>query len=143
MNEHDALLISWLNFGEKGVPRETIPEAIAALERLQSDALYLSRPAEPGDVLDALSTVAAVIQVELPEEHGLKAYVALLQEMPAHVLGMAVLEVLRRHTYRTMPLPAEFLATQAVKEWSWVKDWFPRFCGQHAERLRKQLDGTV
>ena len=83
----------------------------------------VSRPSTPDEVLEAVSTVAATIQVELPEELGLTVYVAVLQEIPWHVLKQAVREVLRVHAYRTMPLPAEILAAPAVSSWATARAW--------------------
>ena len=34
-------------------------------------------------------------------------------------------EILRTHTYRTMPLPAEFLNSQAAKGWAVAVVWLP------------------
>jgi hypothetical protein len=125
VTEGTALLISWLRYGDRNLEQRYVLRALEALARLEADMVSLSAPSEPGEVLDILHTVASTVQVELPEELGLTAYVSLLTPLPTHVLSLAAMEILRSHSYRTMPLPAEFLASQAAKEWAAVKAWLP------------------
>jgi len=116
-----------------------VPRAIDALDRLAADMVPLTAASEPGEVLDILHMVASTVQVELPEELGLTAYVSLLQPLPTHVLSMAAMEILRTHTWRTMPLPAEFLQSEAAREWGYVVVWLPQFIAHQRTRLARLL----
>jgi len=135
VSDGTALLISWLRFGDRDLDARYTPRALEALARLEADQVELSRPSMPGDVLDVLHMVASTVQVELPEEIGLTAYVHLLQPLPLHVLKAAALEILRRHAFRTMPLPAEFLKADAAREWEYASAWLQ----QSIVRWRKKL----
>jgi hypothetical protein len=135
VNEGTALLLSWLRYGESELDAKYIPRALDALDRLAADMIVLSAPSETGEVLDILHMVASTVQVELPEELGLTAYVSLLQPLPTHVLSMAAMQILRTHTYRTMPLPAEFLQSEAAREWAAVVVWLPQFIAHQKKRL--------
>ena len=97
--------------------------ALEDLARLEADLVQLNANSSPGEVLKVLNMVAATIQTELPDELGLTAYVAVLHEVPPHVLHAAALELLCRHAFRTMPLPAEFLGAPAVSSWATARAW--------------------
>jgi hypothetical protein len=117
VSDGTALLLSWLRFGKTPLEARLIPRALEALARLDADLVVHSAASQPDEVLDMLHMVASVVQVELPETLGLTAYVALLQPLPPHVLKAAALEILNTHVYRTMPLPGEFIASDAAREW--------------------------
>lgn len=96
---------------------------------MQLDLDDLDRPSEPATVIEMLRVVAATVQVDAPEDRGIDTYVMLLHHLPAHVLQLAAVEILRTHTFRVLPLPAEFLNTRAVDEWLVVRDCWPRLLG--------------
>ena len=133
-------MISWLQLSDQRLEATAVADAIESLVQLRAAQVTLAAPAQPDEVTAILTMLAETIQVELPERLGLSAYVAVLQELPRHVLEAAAIEILKTHAYRTLPLPAEFLATEAAREWAWVKDWLPRACEQWLARLEKQLD---
>lgn len=137
MSEGTALLLSWLRYGEKDLEPRYVPRALEALARLEADWVTLTASSRPGDVLDILSLVAATIQTELPEELGLATYVALLQPLPPHVLKLAALEILRTHAYRSMPLPSEFIGSDAVREWKATLTWMPAQLARWRRRLQE------
>jgi hypothetical protein len=139
VTEGTALLLSWLRFGETELEQRYVARAVEALARLEADQVTLSAPSEPGEVLDILHMIASTIQTELPEEMGLTAYVALLQPLPTHVLSLAAMEILQTHSYRTMPLPAEFLQSLPAREWRAVCDHFMPFVKGQRARLERRL----
>ena len=139
MSDGTALLLSWLRYGESDLDARYVPRAIEALARLDADFVTLSAASEPGEVLDILHMIASVIQTELPEEMGLTAYVMLLQPLPQHVLRAAALEILSTHSFRTMPLPAEFLRSGPAKEWAVVVSHFMPMMRSHRIRLEHRL----
>jgi len=87
--------------------------------------------------------IAGVIQVELPEEMGLTAYVQLLQPLPVHVLRLAGMEILKKHSYRTMPLPAEFLQSEPAREWAVVVSHFMPGIRMYRQRLELRLKDSA
>lgn len=139
MSEGTALLISWLRFGESPLDERYIPRAIDALTRLHFDLATLDKGSDSDDIIKILRMVANTVQVEMPEEDGLVAYVALLQHLPRHVIQLAALDVLRTHTYRTMPLPAELLASTEVASWLIAISWIRKFIGIWKEELTTRL----
>lgn len=137
VNEQSALLLSYLRFGKP--TRTIVVDDLFTLRRLSSDFRQLSRFALPHEVIDTLTMIAGVIQVELPQEQGIEAYVALLQRLPPHVLKQAALEILMKHSYRTMPLPVEFLESPAAKAWADTVEWFDKLMPQWQARIRHEL----
>ena len=119
-------MISWLRFGETPLHERYHERALAALAALRLRLQEIDTPSEPEDVVHILHMVAETIQVEMPNELGMEAYQSLLQQLPKHVLRLAALDVLRQHSYRTLPLPAEFLASTEVESWAVAKRWLPR-----------------
>jgi hypothetical protein len=101
--------------------RGAVLEALDRVDEAIGDCVHGSDPVE---VLTIIEMIAATVQVEVPQQAGLGVYVALLQPLPPHVLKLAALEVLAKHTFRTMPLPAELLATEIVGEWKAVVIWW-------------------
>lgn len=140
MSDGTALLLSWLRFGETPLEQRLIPRALEALARLDADLVVHSAASQPDEVLDVLHMVASVVQVELPEELGLTAYVALLQPLPPHVLRAAALEILQSHLYRTMPLPGEFITAPAAKEWKQTSASMRKMIAHWQAELAKRLD---
>lgn len=136
MSEPTARLLSWLRYGDRDLDAALVEPALDALAQLEADRVWLSNPSLPGDIVDVLQMVASTIQTELPQEMGLTAYIAILQELPPHVLKAAAIEILKKHSFRTMPLPAEFLATDAVREWGYTSPYLKR----SIPRWRKQLE---
>jgi hypothetical protein len=134
-----ARLLSWLRFGESPLDKELVPKAIAALDKLAADRAAFVQPASPEEILKLLEQVATTFQVELPSPDGLAVYIACLQGLPAPILRMAMIDVVKSHTYRTMPLPGEFLATNPAKEWQWQFDWLERTLTEKKFRLTRQL----
>lgn len=135
-----ALLLSWLRFGETPLETKYLARAVKALEKFLADLAEWSRPSEAGEVLDVLELVARTIQVELSEDDGLIAYVAILMPFPPHVLKQAAIDVLRTHTVRTMPLPAEWLATGAVREWTIGAESMAKLARFHLQQLQDRLE---
>lgn len=135
-----ALLLSWLRFGETPLESRHLKRAIASLEELLRIHEQTRAPATDEEILDALTMIADTIQVELPEKHGLFVYVALLQALPQRVLQEAVLEVMRTHSYRTMPLPAEILAAAPARDWPIHAEWIERLCNYHIGALKRRLE---
>ena len=135
-----ALLVSWMRFGETELDASLAGEAIECIARMEGDLVLLSRSSDPGDVIDMLQMIAATVQVDVPIEMGIKAYIALLQHLPCHVLELAALEILRTHSVRVLPLPGEILNTHAVQEWIVVSREWPKLCGQWKRRLTRLLD---
>lgn len=131
------MLISWLRFGESPLDPAYVPRALAALERVAVAFTEIDTGSEPGEVIDVLHMVATTIQVELPSEVGLDAYVALLQPLPLHVLRLAAYEIMQTHTMRTLPLPAEFLKTTEVVSWYVARRWLPMMLCQWEMQLKK------
>ena len=137
MSDSTASLISWLRYGDQSLDARHVPRALEALVRLESDLVVLSEPSEPDQVTNILHMISSVIQVEVPQDLGLTAYVCLLQPLPSHVLQAAAMEILHNHSYRTMPLPAEFLNSQAAKEWRAVTAYYPKLIANWRRRLAK------
>lgn len=139
MTDATASLLHWLRQDGTELPLAQLPAAIDALSRLDAELVGASRGSQPGEVLDLLGLVASTLQVELPEELGLTAYVALLQKLPPHVLKQACFEVLGEHTYRTMPAPAAFLDTPVARSWALTLPLMRRIVAQHIRALGKRL----
>jgi hypothetical protein len=134
-----ARLLSWLRFGESPLDPALVPKALAVLDKLEADRAAFVRPATPEDILRSLEQVATTFQVELPSPDGLAIYIACLQDLPAAVLRLAIVDVVKSHTYRTMPLPGEFLATSVAKEWKWQFDWLERTLAEKKFRLARTI----
>jgi hypothetical protein len=137
VDDETASLLSWLNYGEKNLEPHQIPRALELLDRLDVDIGVWSRPSESVEILDILEMMANIIQVDQPVDAGLKAYVSLLQVLPSHVLSASAMRILRTHTYRTMPLPAEFLQGPEAREWQAIVDYIPQQIARHRARLLK------
>lgn len=133
-----ALLISFLRFSGEPLPDQYVVRAIAALERLGTEHEKLRTPAPPIEIIDALTMIASAIQVELPEEDGLFVYVTVLQGAPGFVLKEAMLEVMKTHTYRTLPLPAEILKARPAIEWTNTDRWMLGFLKTNLQSLRRR-----
>jgi len=119
--------------------REEAGKGLDTLTRLAFDFQHLKKSSSHQDVLAVIEMVAATIQVETPLDVGQTAYVALLQHLPKHVLREAALEILRTHKFRTLPLPAEFLDSEAVTNWKNIVDWFPKMIEDCRRKLQKLL----
>ena len=142
VNDSTARLLSWLRFGETKLDAAYIPAAIEALTLLEEAHVTLALPSTQGQVRHAIDIIAQTVMVELPEDLGLFAYAAILGDIPGHVLELAAIEILRTHTYRTMPLPAEFLKTRAVVEWGHATRWLPNMCASRKrELIQRQQQG--
>ena len=137
MDDETASLLSWLNYGEKNLEPHQIPRALELLARLETDLQVLAQPSQPGEVLDILEMMANIIQVDQPVDAALKAYVSLLQVLPSHVLTASAMRILRTHTYRTMPLPAEFLQGPEAREWEAIVTYIPQQVARHRLALLK------
>ena len=143
MSEGRALLISWLRFAREPLPDRYVPRAITVLTEIKHELAAMKRPADAEEIVQVLSMTAATLQVELPEEDGIVAYVAVLQDVPQHVLHMAMKEILRTHSYRTLPLPSEFLATPSVVAWKSSARWLDYVCDTHLRKLQRRLDAAA
>jgi hypothetical protein len=143
VSEPVALLLSWLRFSKKELDPCYARQGIEALTRLEADLVGLTAASEPGQVIAILEAMATVVQVAMPEDIGVKAYVALLQHIPPHVLELAMLEILRSHEYRTMPLPADFLKCGEVTMWKAAEPWLRKMCGEWKRQLQRQLDSAT
>jgi len=137
VDDETASLLSWLNYGGKNLEPHQVPRALELLARLQADLQVLAQPSQPGEILDVLEMMANIIQVDQPVDAALKAYVSLLQPLPSHVLSAAAMRILRTHTYRTMPLPAEFLQGPEAKEWQAIAEHMPQQIARHRLALLK------
>lgn len=138
MNEGRALLISWLRFGTEPLADRYVGRAITALTEIKQELAAMRRPADPEEIVQILSMTAATLQVELPEEDGIVVYVAVLQDVPQHVLRLAMQEVLRSHGYRTLPLPSEFLAAPSVRAWEASARWLEYVCDHNLKKLHRR-----
>ena len=134
-----ASLISWLRFSLIPLDDRLVKKAIVTLEALKAQHLEIRKPATNEEFLEALMMIADTIQVELPTGHGLFVYTALLQKLPKLVLQEAILHVMKTHTFRTMPLPAEILAAPAVGEWEMTNIWLEKFCSRHLALLKARV----
>ncbi len=131
--------MSWIRYSETPLDQRLVPRAIAALEELKYLHLEIRKPATSKQIADALLMIAETIQVELPEGQGLFVYNALLKKVPSFVLREAMVQVMKTHTYRTMPLPGEILQTPAVGEWEMVDIWLEKFCARNLAILTARL----
>lgn len=127
-----ALLISWLRFGRGPLDQRYKERAHAALTRLATDYQDYLVPADPEDIIKAIEKVAMVFQVTVPDEDGLLIYAAVLSELSTPMLKRAVVEVCRTHKYKTLPLPAEFLAAASDEawQWQWLAKTLPQLIGK-------------
>jgi len=126
-----------MRHGEGDLDQHLIPQAVDDLQRLEWDLSHLAAPSDAKDIGKILAMISGVVQVDVPEDMGLEAYVQLLRPLPLHVLRAAALEILGTHTYRTMPLPAEFLQSRAAREWKAVIDHFIPMLRRHRLALLK------
>jgi hypothetical protein len=74
------------------------------------------RPADPDQIVKALSMIADMIQCSLPEPDGMAIYVAVLQDLSYAAIRHACMEVCRTHPYPRLPLPAEILRAGALPQ---------------------------
>ena len=133
-----ALLLNYLRFGH---PTRIVSEDdLFTLQRLAFDFVGLSQPSSLAEVIEVMTMIASVIQVDLPMDEGLKAYAALLHRLPRHVLKEAALEILQHHAYRTMPLPVEFLSSPAARVWEDTVEWFHQLMPGWQAQLRNELE---
>lgn len=130
-----ARLISTIRFAEKPIDAEAIPEALELLHDFQTKLDQLERSAQPAKILSLLEGVASAFQVELPTPTGLQLYVAALADFPIRILEQAAVEVLKSHRFKTMPLPGEFLDTEACKAWPRSRQWARDFLDREIPRL--------
>jgi hypothetical protein len=89
----------------------------------------------PDEVLKMLTTVAELFQVTLPEDDGLAIYTGILLNVPRRLMSKAVMHVCSTHKYKTMPLPADFLA--AIEEDMKATQWLRLTVQTQLERLQK------
>lgn len=141
-NEESASLLNLMSSG-KNPRREQIPHALTVLDRLWLDFQQLARGSDHHDVLEVLEMVATTIQTETPQDVGQTAYVHLLQHLPRHVLREVAFEILKTHSYRTLPLPSEFLNSHTVKVWEDTLRWFDVTMRANKQKLRKLLDSPA
>ena len=137
VDDETASLLSWLNYGEKNLEPHQVPRALELLDRLEANLWVSDKRSRPDEILDVLEMMANIIQVDQPVDAGLKAYVSLLQPLPSHVLSASAMRILRTHTYRTMPLPAEFLQGPEAREWQAIVDYIPKQIARHRLALLK------
>jgi hypothetical protein len=135
VSEPLARLITSLRFDPDQIDPEWCAPGIATLARHLDDFHRMSQPSTPADVGDMLELIASAVQVAVPEERGGAVYAALLQRLPAHVLRLAAMEILKTHRIRVLPLPAELLATEAVREWDILAECWPRLVLDWQRRL--------
>jgi hypothetical protein len=117
VTESQARLISWLRFGEKPIDFILIEPAVLALEKLVIRHDEWRQPITPEELLAILEQMAGVIQTELPNAEGLALYAGVIGKLPREIVKRAVVEVLSKHSYRTMPLPADVLNTVIATDW--------------------------
>jgi len=112
VNASLALAVNWLAI-KRTVP-SWIPEGdLDAWRRDLARARLRARraldPADPAHVLDALEQLASAFQVSIPDQQGIKVYVATLQTVGVYALTQAVREVALHHKWPRLPYPAEIL----------------------------------
>lgn len=69
----------------------------------------LLAPADDAAIIQALTSLATLFQVSIPEGDGLALYVAALAGTPAPALQEACVSLAREHRYPRLPFPAEIL----------------------------------
>lgn len=80
---------------------DDLDEAIRAAE------LQLAGTERP-HVAVVLEYMGEVLQAKSPSEMALRGMIDALQDIPPDLLRLSAQRLLRRHTYRTLPLPGEF-----------------------------------
>jgi hypothetical protein len=80
-------------------------ELTLALSAAQQALPPVTRP----QIADALHTFAEMLQCSVPTPAGLKLYFHALQDMPYYKFQHACLELLKKHKWPRLPLPADFI----------------------------------
>lgn len=80
-----------------------------AIELALTEAKLAMLPADPRQITDGLQSIADMLQASLPNERGLKLYLAILSEIPAPLFRQACKRVATNHRYPRLPNPADFL----------------------------------
>jgi len=120
-----ARLVSCLRWEPALITKDMIPSAIDALDKLMERFRTYSQPATEETILEVLRALSETIQVKLPSSTGRKIYVAILQELPAAILQLAMHHVMRTHAFKSLPLPADFLKSEPAVEWQTQSRWVP------------------
>lgn len=89
-------------------------------------------------ILTMLGVFAETYQVTLPEQIGLDLYCATLNSVSASGLRHAAHAVARKHSYKTLPNPAEF--HKPASEYDELRNLNIRNMEWQARKLRRVLD---
>lgn len=100
-----------------------VGKAYQVLDQLEAKCLAADTPATPRQIIEMINLTAKTFQVEIPEEDGLAMYVLLLEHLPYPILMDAMKIIMRKHTYRVLPLPGEFLQTEPAQLWNSNVQW--------------------
>ena len=132
-----AYLISWLRFSREPIDARYVERALVALKNLKARVHPLARPARADEILNVLTAVADLFQVELPDDDGLILYSMSLSDIPASLLKKAGAEVCRTHGFKTMPTPSEF--RRPVKDEAAMLRWLDSKLDVWIEQLEARL----
>lgn len=100
--------------------RHRLPETVNREQALRVIEPALRRieeamqPADPEQIVKALSMIADMIQCSLPEPDGMTIYVAILQDLSYAAIRQACMDICRTHPYPRLPLPSEILTAGAL-----------------------------
>jgi hypothetical protein len=95
------------------LPHE-LHDAREAIELALTEAKLVMVPADARQIMDGLQSIADMLQASLPNERGLKLYLAIMSEIPAPLFRQACKRVATSHRYARLPNPADFI--DAVSE---------------------------
>lgn len=94
---------------------DELDQALAEVQALHAILTEALAPATPAQITDGLAAIADMLQVSLPNERGLKLYIAVLSEMPGPLFRAACKRVAQTHKYARLPNAGDFLDA-AVEE---------------------------
>jgi hypothetical protein len=99
------------------LPTASLMEGLADLEDLAASWRAVLRPASLEEIVSDLAVIAELMQAPVPQGEGMKLYLAALSTMPRPVWKEARKQVVMRHKWPRLPLPADFIeAGQAEAE---------------------------
>lgn len=90
-------------------PWHELNDALNAICDALEEADRCMAPADARQITDGLQSIADMLQVSLPNERGLKLYLAILSEIPAPLFRQACKRVAAHHRYAKLPTPADFI----------------------------------
>jgi hypothetical protein len=109
--------VRWLTSPRDSWPSSTglsPAEAEAALALAEEQLDRTARLASRDDVTKALFVLASTYGVDMPDEHGLIMYAAVLDEIPKPVLWEGMKTLGKTHKWPRLPYPSEILDACAL-----------------------------